>query len=224
MKKLFIFFLALLLSLGLETQAQDDDSGGSTDGIETGSFLAEATLSPFASTGLFEFGTFRLRYVASEAFVPRLGFDMNISDRQVTPSDVVSLNEYLFLPGVEYHLVKEGALDTYVSLDGIYGFRSASYESSVYGTIDGSVSVPSDPNGAISEDDRAYTKYGGILSVGADYYVSPKFYFGFEIGFELYQLVSKDVTVDGQLFQKSTKSTYGSIKATNMIRIGLKLF
>lgn len=224
MRKLFIFFLSLLLSQGADVLAQDESSGGQ---LEAGNLLIESTGSPFASSGLLEFGSFRARYAVTDNIVPRLGFEMNVSDRQVTPTNVVSLNEFLFLPGLEVHTANEGSFRSFIAIDAIFGFRNASNESTIGSMVDGTVlelDHTSDPNMVISEDDRGYIKYGGVISTGADYYVSEKFYVGFEIGFELYQQVNSEVTVDGILFQKSTSSVSGSIKGTNLVRIGMKLF
>ena len=221
MKKLFIFFLVLLLSKTSLVNAQDGSSGGLP---EAGDFFIEMTGSPYDGTSLLNFGSFRARFMVSESIVPRIGIHGSLSDYQTTPDKTYNSTEYLVTPGVEIHFMKEGSFRSYLAIDALIGQKFAD-ASSVSGTgVVGSTQVPVGSNYSFDTSTRGFFRVGGNLSFGADYHFSSRFYAGVEIGFQYYRIMYSDVEVDGALYQSGTTVNNASVNRTNSFRVGFKLF
>ncbi len=220
MKKPFILFLALMLSLSSGVYAQDEGGGGSLEG---GNLFIEVTGDPFSGTSLMNFGNFRAKLALSESAVVRLGFMFDVNNRQPRPDYTTNFMMYEFTPGFEYHINNEGSFSTFIVADAIVGLQSASYESSDGFSVDGSTQYPSGPDYNFSEGSRGYLKLGGYIGFGANYFVGEKFYIGSEIGFEFTSTMFSDVEVDGLLFQEGTTTNTGFINGTNIFKVGFKL-
>lgn len=202
--------------------AQDLELESEGGYFERGDMTVEITGTPFDGSSLLNFGSFRARYAVTNSLVPRLGVSIDLSNNQSTPEIVVNSNSYTLRPGLEYHLTNSGGFKSYAALDLIIGQRSASYESSIGSSVEGTTYLPSSPNSSISS--KGYFAFGTGLSVGADYHFGSRFYVGTEIGFQWTKYNYVDVLVDGQLFQAGTSSNIVNINAMNSFRVGFKLF
>lgn len=201
--------------------AQDDSSGGWP---EAGEFFIELTGSPYDGTSLLSFGSFRARFMVSEAIVPRLGISGSLADYQTTPDKTYNSTEYLVTPGVEFHFIKEGSLRSYLAIDALFGQKFADASSVSGVSVVGSTEVPSGSNHSFSTANRGFMRVGGNLSFGADYHFSSRFYAGVEIGFQYYRIMYSDVEVDGALYQNGTTVNNASVNRSNSFRVGFKLF
>ncbi|MFK7951755.1 MAG: hypothetical protein AB8B73_02840 [Ekhidna sp.] len=217
MKKAFMVLMVFALSTTLIYSQDEEESTG----VGSGDLLIEITGTPFSGNSLLNFGQFRARYFLSETIVPRLGFFMDLNNVQNTP-DVVSNNStYTFMPGAEYHLQSEGSFRSYAAFDAIIGWNSRNLQSTSGPTVEGSLTVPTSANQSLT---RGYFDLGVQLSAGADYHFNSRFYIGAEIGFQLLRRTHSEVTVDGDVYQKSTVSSFGDVNIGNSFRVGFKLF
>ncbi len=223
MKKLFLFSIVLLLSLSPLIGQEVGEEGSTGNSPESGDVLIEITGTPFTGGSLLNFGSFRGRYFINDKIVPRLGFTMNIDNRQVTPDVVTNLSQYAVMPGVEYHLTNEGSFRSYVALDLTIGQRFASRESLSGSSVDGSTDIPNGNNFAFNTTRRGFFQFGVGVSVGAEYHFGSRFYVGTEIGLGILSTKFKDVRVDGELYQVGTVATTGSLNTINTFKIGFKL-
>jgi hypothetical protein len=229
MKKLLWVSLMILLTCGTAF-SQDDESGGGS-GPSSGELFFEITASPFDRDGggaLLNFGQFRARYYLNETLVPRLGIFYSVDNNQVdfspTPDVVLSITDYAFTPGIEYHFLNEGGFTSYAALDVIITGRIASRESNTSEEVIGSTQVPNGPNFAFSNSNRGFFGYGGYAAVGAEYHFASRFYFGAEIGFYVIAGRSTDVEVDGTLYQEGINFFDSGVRTSNSFRVGFKLF
>ena len=216
MKKTFMVLMVVAFST-TTLYSQDEDSTGP----ESGNLLIEITGNPFEGSSLLNFGQFRARYFLSETLVTRLGFYMDLNNTQNTPDLVTNNSTYNFMPGVEYHLQSEGSFRSYVAFDAIVGWNTRNRESVAGPTVEGSLTVPSQANQSLT---RGYFDLGVQLSAGADYHFNSRFYIGAEIGFQLLRRTHSEVIVDGNMYQKSTVSSFGNVNVGNSFRVGFKLF
>lgn len=219
MRKLFMVLLVFLLSQA--TLMAQGDTGDQGSGPEAGDLLIEITGNPFEGNSLLNFGQFRARYFLNETIVPRLGFYMDLNNTQNTPDLVTNNSTYSFMPGAEYHFQTDGAFRSYAALDAIVGWNTRNRESTTGSTVEGSLTVPTQPNQSLT---RGYFEVGAQVSAGADYHFSKsRFYIGAEIGFQLTRRTHSEVLVDGNMYQQSTISSFGNVNIGNSLRVGFKL-
>ena len=223
MRKCVLVSLALLF--GCSTLFAQDDSGGGY--FDAGNMAFEIAGSPFEGNGssngkLLSFGSFRARYAVTTTIIPRLGMNMSLDNHQVSPDVVVNNSMYEVAPGCEYHFRIEGGFRSYAALDGLFGQRFASLESTTQPSVNGAVYVPSSSLSEVDELRRGYMMYGAQIGFGADYHFSSNFYVGAEIGFRLVQYQYDDIEVDGELFQAGVQQNTAAINTMNSIRIGFK--
>ncbi|MEQ8471440.1 MAG: hypothetical protein RIC35_09650 [Marinoscillum sp.] len=190
--------------------------------MDRGDMVIEITGSPFDSESLLSFGSFRARYAATDVVVPRLGVSVDFRNSQTSPDVVINSNTYQINFGIEYHLRIEGGFRSYFYVDGIFGQRNSSRESTTSPSVDGAINVPSSYFSTVSN--RGYLRYGGGMGFGAEYHLTSRFYFGTEIGFQFTSDKNKEVTVDNELVIPSTQTNFGGLNTQNVLRIGFKLF
>lgn len=217
MKKLLLVLLALSFSYA-SLRAQDLDEGF---GPEPEELLIEITGTPFEGNSLLNFGMFRARYMLSYFVVPRVGFYMDIQNTQSTPDLVTNNSTFTVMPGVEFHLQDEGKFRSYVAVDALVGMKNTSLKSTTGATVIGATSRPSSNNQNLSN--RGYFRVGANVGFGADYHFNSRFYIGTEIGLQLIRQMNSEITVDGELYQESTLSNFGSVNTSNSFRVGFKL-
>lgn len=227
--------VSLMVFLTSITYAQDDSGGTSP---ESGELLIEITTSPFSRDGniyssnttLLNFGQFRARYFLNEALVPRLGIWFSIDDNKdgmTTPDATVTISQYMFTPGMEYHFINENGFTSYAALDVIITGRSVKQlsetDSDISGALPGSGFTPTQPNQSFSFENRGFFGIGAMGAVGADFHFTSRFYMGAEIGFYFVTGKSSDVEIDGTLYQEGIKFFESGVKTSNSFRIGFKL-
>lgn len=217
MKKLFFVLLALSMTYA-SVMAQDLEEGY---GPEPGELLIEITGTPFVGSSLLNFGMFRARYLVSYVVVPRVGVYMDINNSSSTPDLVTNNSTYMIAPGVEFHLQNEGKFRSFVAVDAMAGMRNTSLRSTTGSSVVGATSRPSSNNQNLSN--RGYIQVGANVGFGADYHFNSRFYIGMEVGLQLIRQMNSEITVDGELYQKSTISNFGSVNTSNSFRIGFKL-
>ena len=222
MRKQLMLLTALLL-LSWPILAQDESSGESSSGgmAGAGDLLFEVTGTPFGTGGsLLNFSEFRARYFITEDMAVRLGMAMNLNNNQQTPDVVINDSEYSLMPGFEYHFVNDGSFRSYAAADLMIGQRIASRKSSTGPTVLGASTLPNNPNSFIGG--RAYTQFGGRISIGAEYFFGERFYIGGEVGFQYVRRNNKEVFVDGESFQDATSRSFGYLNTSNAIKIGFR--
>lgn len=232
MRKIFILLLALLLS---QEALFAQDTGEDAWRPDPGDFLIEITANPFNSSSSFlalDFGQFRGRYFLSETLVPRIGFEMQLSNSQNTPDLVTNLSGFTVMPGLEYHLTNEGKFSSYAAFDFIVGQRAASSKNANGGTVLGATSYSpastsssyyGSSSSSLTVGNRGYFEFGAQVSLGAEYFFNSRFYIGVEVGYMLKTTKYDDIYVDGELMQQSTVSKYGSQNISNAVKFGFLL-
>ena len=164
---------------------------------------------------------FRARYLVSYVVVPRVGVYMDIYNSSSTPDLVTNNSTYMIAPGVEFHLQNEGKFRSFVAVDALAGMRNTSLRSTTGPSVVGATSRPSSNNQNLSN--RGYMQVGANIGFGADYHFNSRFYIGMEVGLQLIRQMNSEITVDGELYQESTISNFGSVNTSNSFRIGFKL-
>lgn len=223
-----VFVMAVLVG---SASAQLDSStyNSAREGL-----MIEITASPLSrdfssSRALLSFGQFRARYFLNENIVPRLGIHYSVNNNNsgsTKPTQVMTVLNYAFTPGVEYHFLNEGSFTSYAALDVLISGRVAKMEDNQKGSVSGvsTTSIPSQPNQAFNFSSRGYSGFGAYGAVGADYHFSSRFYAGAEIGFYFMMGSTSDITLDGTLYQEGAKFFQSGVRTSNSLRIGFKLF
>ncbi|WKK76067.2 outer membrane beta-barrel protein [Marivirga salinae] len=228
MRKQLMLLTALLL-ISCPIFAQEEDSGESSSGgmAGAGDLLFEVTGTPFSGTSLLDFSEFRARYFITEDMAVRLGMEMNLNNNQQTPDVVTNDSFYGLMPGFEYHFVNDGPFRSYVAGDLMWGQRIASRKSSTGPTVLGANFDPDpafgpNPTPTSIIQNRAYNQFGFRASIGAEYYFGKRFYVGGEVGFQYLNRSNKEVFVDGESFQDATKTSFGYLDTSNILKIGFR--
>ncbi len=175
----------------------------------SGDFMLEIDFDPFSDNGVFHFETLRTKYWLSDKMALRLGLRFRNHKTSVseddyedpTGSEATGDEKYTiigFRPGIEFRLLQGTKISPYVGFELSYLTKSSKANYEYYITddflSDKPVPVNIEADGAwlaeghniyydnFSITERGYTAIGANAVFGADYFVLPHLYMGFEIG------------------------------------------
>lgn len=167
----------------------------------------------------------KFRYFLSQAVALRAGFNVNITNKEITTTNAYGTNPYTLEEdkestllglniGIEKHFLGTKRLSPYIGFELAGANKSTSHvikDGSTETTIEGAWRTVTMVNNSsiYGYEEKAYFQYGANLIGGFDFYVAKHFFLGYEISFQFYNKEYKivDITTVGNPIPQNNPDT-----------------
>ncbi len=212
----------------------------------SGNFMLEIDFDPFSDNGVFSFENLQTKYWLNDRMALRLGLRFRTHKNSLgeddyedpTGTEATADEKYTvlgFKPGIEFRILEGTKISPYIAFELSYRNKSSKANYDYYITNDflddNPIPVAVETDGAWLKDDtdvfygsysfteRGYTAMGANILFGADYFVMPHLYMGFEIGlgYEVtkYSKIKVNTTV-GSSYIEPEEANFPSYKLTEV--------